>query len=86
VNCELLIEKKGGKNMSKSLVMSFLNEQGKKTSIKVENVKEGITDLEVKNAMTAIIAKNVFTSKSGDLKSIDAAHILDSSTTELEVK
>ncbi len=72
--------------MSKSLVMSFLNEQGKKTSIKVENVKEGITDLEVKNAMTAIIAKNVFTSKSGDLKSIDAAHILDSSTTELEVK
>ncbi|OAA86929.1 DUF2922 domain-containing protein [Clostridium ljungdahlii] len=72
--------------MSKSLVMSFLNEGGKKTSIKVENVKEGITDLEVKNAMTAIIAKNVFTSKSGDLKSIDAAHILDSSTTELQVK
>ncbi|OAA94187.1 DUF2922 domain-containing protein [Clostridium coskatii] len=72
--------------MSKSLVMSFFNEQGKKTSIKVQNVKEGITDLEVKNAMTTIIAKNVFTSKSGDLKSIDAAHILDSSTTELEVK
>ncbi|AGY76804.1 DUF2922 domain-containing protein [Clostridium autoethanogenum] len=72
--------------MSKSLVMSFLNEQGKKTSIKVENVKEGLADLEVKNAMTAIIAKNVFTSKSGDLKSIDAAHILDSSTTELQVK
>lgn len=72
--------------MSKSLVMSFLNEEGKKTSIKVENVKEDITDLEVKNAMTAIIAKNVFTSKSGDLKSIDAAHILDSSTTELQVK
>ncbi|MEY8000458.1 DUF2922 domain-containing protein [Clostridium sp. Mt-5] len=72
--------------MSKSLIMNFLTEEGKKTSIRVANVKEDITDLEVKTAMEAIIAKNIFTSKNGDLKSIDSAHILDSSTTELEVK
>ncbi len=66
--------------------MSFLTEEGKKTSIRVSNVKDNLTDQEVKTAMEIIIAKNIFTSKNGDLQAIDSAHILESSTTELEVK
>ncbi|WP_368490063.1 DUF2922 domain-containing protein [Clostridium sp. BJN0013] len=72
--------------MSRALVMSFLTEEGKKTSIRVSNVKDNLTDQEVKTAMEIIIAKNIFTSKNGDLQAIDSAHILESSTTELEVK
>ena len=72
--------------MSKSLIMNFLTEEGKRTSVRVANVKEEITDLEVKTAMETIIAKNIFTSKSGDLRTVDSAHILESSTTELTVK
>lgn len=72
--------------MSKSLVMNFLTEEGKKTSVRISNVKEDITDLEVKTAMETIIAKNIFTTKNGDLKAIDSAHVQDTSVEELEVK
>ena len=72
--------------MTRVLTMTFLTEEGKKTSIRVSNVKENLTDQEVKTAMETIIAKNIFTSKSGDLKSIDSAHVEESSTTEIEVK
>lgn len=72
--------------MSKSLIMNFLTEEGKKASVRISNVKEDITDLEVKTAMETIIAKNIFTTKNGDLKAIDSAHVQDTSVEELEVK
>ncbi|AKA70456.1 MULTISPECIES: DUF2922 domain-containing protein [Clostridium] len=37
--------------MAKSLSMSFLTDEGKKASITVNNVKEDLTDAEVKAAM-----------------------------------
>jgi hypothetical protein len=66
--------------------MNFLTEEGKKSSVRISNVKEDITDLEVKTAMETIIAKNIFTTKNGDLKAIDSAHVQDTSVEELEVK
>lgn len=72
--------------MARVLTMTFLTEEGKKVSVRVSNVKETLTGQEVKTAMETIIAKNIFTSKSGDLKSIDSAHVEESSTTEIEVK
>ncbi|MCT8975223.1 DUF2922 domain-containing protein [Clostridium sp. CX1] len=72
--------------MSKTLVMNFLNEEGKKTAVRVNNVREDLTDLEVKAAMDVIIARNIFTSTGGDLKLIDSAELVDRSTTELKVK
>ena len=72
--------------MSKSLVMNFLNEAGQKNSIKILNIKDGITDAEAKAAMEAIITNNIFQAKGGDLKGIDSAHILDDEITELTVK
>ncbi len=72
--------------MAKSLSMSFLTDEGKKTSITVNNVKEDLTDAEVKAAMEVIIAKNIFFSAGGDLKSINSAHIIDRNSTSLSVK
>ncbi|WP_333860231.1 DUF2922 domain-containing protein [Clostridium sp.] len=72
--------------MTRVLTMTFLTEEGKKVSVRVSNVKETLTGQEVKTAMETIIAKNIFTSKSGDFKSIDSANMEESSTTELEVK
>lgn len=72
--------------MSKTLVMNFLNEEGKKTAIRVNSVREDVTDLEVKTAMDLIISKNIFTSTGGDLKVKDSAEIVDKSTTDLQVK
>ncbi|MBV7273745.1 DUF2922 domain-containing protein [Clostridiaceae bacterium UIB06] len=72
--------------MSKTLVMNFLNESGKKTAVRVSNVKEDITEAEVKNAMDVILAKNIFTTSGGDLKSKDSAELTDKSSSKLEVK
>ena len=72
--------------MSKTLVMNFLNEQGRKTAVRVNNVKDSLTDAEVMAAMDVIIAKNIFESTGGDLKMKDSASIVDTNTTELTVK
>jgi hypothetical protein len=72
--------------MSKTLVMNFLNEEGKKTAVRVNNVKEDITDAEVSAAMDVIIAKNIFASTGGDLKFKDSAELMDKNSTELSVK
>lgn len=72
--------------MSKTLVMNFLNEAGKSVAIRVANVKDTVTEAEVKNAMDVIVAKNIFTSTGGDLKTKDSAEVVDKNTTELAVK
>lgn len=72
--------------MSKTLVMNFLNESGKKASIRVNNVKEDITEAEVKSAMDVIVAKNIFATTGGDLKAKDSAQIEDKNSTSLSVK
>lgn len=72
--------------MSKTLVMNFLNESGKKTAVRVSNVKEDITEAEVKNVMDVILAKNIFTTSGGDLKSKDSAELTDKNSSKLEVK
>ncbi|MBV7271457.1 DUF2922 domain-containing protein [Clostridium sp. PL3] len=72
--------------MSKTLVMNFLNESGKKTAIRVNNVKEDVTEAEVKNAMDVILAKGIFTTSGGDLKAKDSAEVTDKNSTDLSVK
>ena len=72
--------------MSKTLVMNFLNEAGKKTAVRLNNVKDGVTEAEVSAAMDVIIAKNIFKTTGGDLKNKDSAEITDKSSTELTVK
>ena len=72
--------------MSKTLVMNFLNESGKKTAIRVNNVKEDVTEAEVKAAMDVILAKNIFATTGGDLKVKDSAQIDDKNSTDLSVK
>lgn len=72
--------------MAKSLIMSFMNEQGKKVSINVSNIKDGLTDAEVSAAMDTIVAKNIFHTSGGDIKTKDSAQIVDKTSTDLSVK
>ena len=66
--------------------MNFLNEGGQKVAVRVNNVKENLTEAEVGTAMDVIINKNIFSSTGGDLKYKDSAEIVDKSSTELTVK
>lgn len=72
--------------MSKSLVMVFTNEGGKKVNYTLNNIKDGITKDEVTNAMNTMLSKNIFTTNSGDLKTIDSASITDKNVTQISVK
>lgn len=69
----------------KTLVMTFLNEGGKKVSISVTKPKEALTDAEINTAMDTIISKGIFFSTGGNLISKDSAKIIDKNTTDVAV-
>ncbi|WP_125154759.1 DUF2922 domain-containing protein [Clostridium rectalis] len=72
--------------MSRNLVMSFLNGEGKKTNLTLNNVKAEINIDEINKAMDEIIAKNVFTSKGGDLLVKDSARLVHRTIEEFQLK
>ena len=71
--------------MTKQLVMSFLNETGKKVSISLNSVKAAVTEAEVSAAMDVIILNKVFNITGGDLLTKDSAQVIDKTTQELVV-
>lgn len=70
----------------KSLVMSFLTSQGKKTSLKLDNVKDGISDGEVVTLMDTIIAKNIFLTENGYLVQKDGAQLIEKNVSKLRIR
>jgi hypothetical protein len=70
----------------KSLIMTFLNAEGSRSSITIPSVKETITETEAAAAMDVIIAANIFTSAGGDLVAKHSAQITERNVTPLEVK
>ena len=72
--------------MEKSLIMSFINEEGKKVSVRLDGVREDLSELEVSAAMDSILSSNIFTSAGGDLKTKDSAQLVSKDVQLLEVK
>lgn len=72
--------------VEKTLVMTFLNEEGTKTSISLAGIKDGLTQAEVSSAMDVIITKNIFQSSGGNLVAKNAAQITERNVTNLVVK
>ena len=72
--------------MAKQLVMSFLNESGKKVSISLNSIKDTVTEKEVSAAMDVMLSKQIFTTTGGTLKTKDSAQIIDKNTQALVVK
>lgn len=72
--------------MAKRLEMVFKDMENKSMKITVDNVREDVTDAEVKTAMETVLAKDVFATASGSLTAISEANIVDTSVTELNVE
>lgn len=72
--------------MAKTLIMVFQNDLGKNVSISIPDVRDDITEQEVKTTMQTILAKNIFTSNGGDLVGIMSAQIVNKDTTALNVR
>lgn len=59
--------------MVKTLELVFRNQSGKEITISLADPKDGLTKTQAVTVMQDIIAKNIFTTKGGDLKeSVDA--------------
>jgi hypothetical protein len=61
--------------MTKTLEMVFKNQGGTNVTISVLDPKEGLTMATVKAVMNSIIAKNIFSTKNGDLTFASEARI-----------
>lgn len=68
---------------TKTLRMSFKNEEGRTVSISLDNPREDLTAAEVVTVMDLLISKNIFTSSGGDLVSKQDALLIDRTTTDL---
>lgn len=64
--------------MVKTLEMEFRNETGKSVVLRMIEPKDAITLAEVTTVMEDIIAKNIFSTTSGDLVQVVEARILSS--------
>jgi len=68
---------------TRTLEMVFKTEGGKEVTVAVKDPKEGLALAEVQTVMETIIAKNIFTTTSGDLVSVVEAQIRQLAITEL---
>lgn len=66
--------------MAKTLEMVFRNTSGKEVTLNVADPKESLTLAEVKVVMQDIVAKNIFTSKTGDFAQVVEARMTSKDT------
>ena len=63
------------------LSMTFICENGEKTTLSVDGVKSSITKEEITNLMNIIITINIFLPKHGSLTTKDGATLTEKTTT-----
>jgi hypothetical protein len=73
-------------NMANTLQMVFQNETGKNVSISIPEVREDVTEVDIKTLMQTIIAKNVFESTGGNLITIMSASLVSRDVQEFAVR
>jgi Protein of unknown function (DUF2922) len=71
--------------MAKTLELQFVTMTGKTARISIENPKEPIDEVAVKQSMDAIIASDVFYAATGNLVAAQGARVIDKNVTEYEI-
>lgn len=71
--------------MEYSLSMTFITEYGLKSTLTIGGVKAGITKDEANTLMDTIIAKNIFTTKSGAFVKKESAKLTQRQVTKFEI-
>ena len=65
--------------------MSFKDEAGKKYTVSIKDIKEGVEDVAVVSLMDTIINNNLIKTENGDLVEKQAAQVVVKDTTEIEL-
>ena len=71
--------------MQYSLTLTFVCENGEKSSISIDNVKEDVTKEQVSTLMDTIITKNIFLTKNGALVKKSGAQLTRKAVTKFEI-
>lgn len=69
--------------LTRRLELIFQTSGGGRLRISIPDPKEDLTPAEVQAAMNTVIAKNIFTSRTGDAVAILGARIVSRDTTEI---
>lgn len=68
------------------LLMSFKTDLGDKISLAIDDPKPDLTEEEIINTMNLIVEKDVFSPKGGSLLSVVEAKVVQTDTTEYDLK
>ena len=69
----------------KRLVMSFRNELDRVVSISVDDPREDITEVEIKNFMQMVVEKQIFNPNGAEIVSVVEAKVVITDTTEYDL-
>ena len=69
----------------KRLVMSFKNELDRVVSISVDDPREDITELEIKNFMDMVVEKQIFNPNGADIVAVVEAKVVVTDTTAYDL-
>lgn len=72
--------------MAKTLQMVFLNQLGKNATINIPEVKDDVTEAEIKALMELIISKNIFDTTGGNLVALMEANLVSRDVQEITVR
>ena len=70
--------------MEYSLTLTFICENGEKSSISIDGVKKDLTKDQVSSLMDTIISKNIFLTKNGILTGKSGAQLTQKAVTKFE--
>lgn len=71
--------------MAKSLELSFLTATGNLSRLSVDNPKEPINPVAIKQAMEQIISANIIQTMNGDLVAVESARVIERTVTDHEL-
>lgn len=71
--------------MAKTLELQFVTDTGKNARLAVDNPKEPVDAVAVKQSMDQIISANVFVSDNGSLATAKGARVIERNVTEYEI-
>jgi hypothetical protein len=71
--------------MAKTLELQFATEMGGTARLTIDNPKEPINTVVVKDSMAKIIAAGVFFSPTGNLVSVKGARVVERNVTDYEI-
>ncbi|MBU6080545.1 MULTISPECIES: DUF2922 domain-containing protein [Allobacillus] len=69
----------------KRIELKFRNEEGRLSTVSLDDPKEPVDPIAVKQAMQVIIDQDVFTSSGGSYVSMDSAQVVDRTVEEISL-